>query len=132
MWTTFLSGWIKPKPSDPFTTDKIHPPLAPPRGPLQSSFLPLPTVKLLEKVCAFILPRAEVARSNIRKLASPGIVVLVTQLNEHIRHFGVAGELFFDSRKVILPRIHPARINPSKAVQCLDSVFRRTRSLVVR
>jgi hypothetical protein len=41
MWTTFLSGWIKPtptsSPSDPFTTHKIHPPLAPPRGPLQEA-----------------------------------------------------------------------------------------------
>ena len=39
MWATFLSGWIKPKPtpspSAPFTTYKIHPPLAPPRRPLQ-------------------------------------------------------------------------------------------------
>jgi len=38
MWTTFLSGWNKtqptPSPSDPFTTYKVHPPLAPPKGPL--------------------------------------------------------------------------------------------------
>ena len=47
MWTTFLSGWNKtqptPSPSDPFTTYKVHPPLAPPKGPLH--FEPNPRLK---------------------------------------------------------------------------------------
>ena len=36
MWTTFLNRWSNPKPSPsvPFTTYKIHRPLATPRGPL--------------------------------------------------------------------------------------------------
>ena len=99
---------------------------------MQSSFLPLPTVKLLERVCTFILPRAEVTRGNIRELDRPSIVILVAQRNEHIHHFGVASELFFDPWKVIFPRIHPTRIDPAKTVQRLNSVLRRARIFVIR